>query len=77
MAVTKEQIDRINELAHKQKSPVGLTPKEAEEQKELRAAYIQAYRESMRANLESIKIRQPDGSLISVKEEHDKKYGGK
>ena len=40
-----KMIARINELARKQKKE-GLTPEEREEQKELRAAYIKAFRES-------------------------------
>lgn len=53
--VTKEQIDRINELAHKSKS-VGLTDAEREEQKILRRAYIDAFKENLRAQLDRIEI---------------------
>lgn len=53
--VTKEQISRINELAHKQKS-VGLTAEEREEQKVLRRAYIDAFKENLRAQLDRIEI---------------------
>lgn len=53
--VTKEQISRINELAHKQKS-IGLTAEEREEQKVLRRAYIDAFKENLRAQLDRIEI---------------------
>lgn len=53
--VTKEQINRINELAHKSKS-VGLTAEEREEQKFLRRAYIDSFKENLRAQLDRIEI---------------------
>ncbi len=53
--VTKEQISRINELAHKQKS-IGLTAEEREEQKMLRRAYIDAFKDNLRAQLDRIEI---------------------
>lgn len=53
--VTEEQIKRINELAHKQKS-VGLTVEEKEEQKVLRRAYIDAFKANLRAQLDRIEI---------------------
>ena len=53
--VTKEQINRINELAHKSKS-VGLTDAEREEQKILRREYIDAFKENLRAQLDRIEI---------------------
>ena len=62
MAVTKEQIERINELSRKSRTPEGLTEEEKEERAELRAAYIAAFRESMEATLESTVIREPDGT---------------
>ena len=48
-----------------------------EEQAKLRAQYIADLRASLRGNLESIKIQNPDGTMIDVKERHDKKFGGK
>lgn len=70
--VTQADIDRINELYRKSKAE-GLTTAEAEEQKALRAAYIQAFRENLRGTLDTIKIQNPDGSMIDVKERHDNK----
>ncbi|MDU6631480.1 MAG: DUF896 domain-containing protein, partial [Lachnoanaerobaculum sp.] len=49
------KIDRINELAHKQKS-VGLTEEEKIEQAALRKEYIESIRESLRANHNNISI---------------------
>ena len=69
-----KMIARINELARKQKS-VGLTNEEKEEQKDLRAAYIRSFRENLRSQLEIIDIKNPDGSVTSVKERHDRIYG--
>ena len=69
----EKMIARINELARKQKKE-GLTPEEREEQKELRAAYIKAFRENLRSQLENIDIKNPDGTITSVKKRHDKIY---
>ncbi len=66
MPVTKEQIDRINALAHKSKTPEGLTEEEKAEQAILRKAYIEAFRESTRAAVESLYIEQADGSYRQV-----------
>lgn len=70
----EKKIRRINELAHKYKT-IGLTPEETEERDILRKEYIQAYRNNLRAQLETIKIVQPDGTVIDVKKRHDEKYG--
>lgn len=67
--VTKEQINRINELAHKSKS-VGLTAEEREEQRVLRRAYIDAFKENLRAQLDRIEIvDNPNESSRVVEEE--------
>ena len=55
------QIDRINALARKAKAE-GLTPEETAEQAELRRAYIESYRASLRAMLDNTVIQRPDGS---------------
>ena len=62
--VTENTIKRINELYHKSKGE-GLTKEEAEEQIRLRKEYVAA--------LETIKIQNPDGSIIDVKQRHDEK----
>ena len=53
--VTKEQIDRINELAKKKKTE-GLTAEEQAEQKVLYRAYIDAFKANLKAQLETIEI---------------------
>lgn len=59
--ITKETIDRINELARKSKS-AGLTDEEKEEQQKLRREYIDAYKASLRAQLDNTVVVRPDGS---------------
>jgi uncharacterized protein YnzC (UPF0291/DUF896 family) len=72
--MTDEDIKRINELYKKQKAGT-LTPLERQEQAALRSAYLESIRQGMKRQLESIKIQQPDGTLIDVKKRHDEKYG--
>lgn len=57
-----ERIKRINELAHKQKSE-GLTEEEKAEQAVLRREYIDSVKGNLAAQLGSIKVKNPDGSL--------------
>ena len=52
MAVTEEEVKRINELYAKSKSEEGLTEEEKVEQQELRQKYLQAVRENLRAQLQ-------------------------
>ena len=66
------KIDRINALAHKQKS-VGLTEEEKLEQAELRKEYIESIRASLRANLNNISIEEADGSITDLGEKFGKK----
>ncbi|MCH5349841.1 MAG: DUF896 domain-containing protein [Oscillospiraceae bacterium] len=58
--MTKEKIDRINELARKSRTPEGLSEEEKAEQ----AALRQEYRDSVKANLigqlENIEIVDPN-----------------
>ena len=57
----KQRIDRINELAAIAKQRA-LTAEEERERAELRQEYIAAYRESLRAQLDSMVIERPDGT---------------
>jgi uncharacterized protein YnzC (UPF0291/DUF896 family) len=61
-----ERIKRINELARlaKQRS---LTPDEKQEQAELRAQYIEEFRNRFRSQLEGIEILEEDGSITKPK----------
>ena len=70
--VTQDTINRINELYHKSKAE-GLTPEEAKEQIELRKEYVAAFRNNLRGTLDTIKIKNPDGSINDVKKRHDEK----
>jgi uncharacterized protein YnzC (UPF0291/DUF896 family) len=54
-----QNIQRINELARKAKS-VGLTDDEIDERNELRKKYIQAFRSSLKVQLDSIKFADED-----------------
>lgn len=62
----QKKIDRINELAKKQKAD-GLTEEEIQEQQALRREYIEAYKSSLISQLESIKILEPDGTVKKIK----------
>lgn len=62
--VTKEQIDRINELAKKKKEQ-GLTEEELAEQKVLYRAYIDAFKENLKAQLETIEIVDEDKAEVA------------
>jgi len=68
--VTKEQIDRINELSKKQKS-VGLTPEEKTEQSELRQLYINQVKKNMKSVLDNTVVQSPDGSKNKLKPNPD------
>ena len=57
----QQQIDRINELSRKAKTE-GLSEAELAEQAALRRAYIEAYKASLRAQLDNTYVLQPDGS---------------
>ncbi|AER21997.1 TPA: DUF896 family protein [Streptococcus suis] len=58
------KIDRINELARKKKAE-GLTEEELQEQAALREEYIEGYRRSVRAHIESIKVVDEDGNDVT------------
>ncbi|MBQ9354319.1 MAG: DUF896 domain-containing protein [Clostridia bacterium] len=57
----QKKIDRINFLAKKQKAE-GLTEEEKEEQKVLRREYIDAFKESLVSQFESIYIVDEKGN---------------
>ena len=62
-----EKINRINELAKKQKEST-LTPEEQAEQAALRQEYLQEFRARFRAQLEHTVIKRPDGSVVPLSE---------
>ncbi len=61
----QKKIDRINELAKKQKSS-GLTPEEKEEQAVLRKEYIEAYKRSLLSQLDNMYFVEPDGTKTKI-----------
>ena len=61
--ISRAKIDRINALAHKAKTPAGLTDLERAEQARLRKEYIEAFRESTLAALGCIDLKNPDGTV--------------
>lgn len=65
--MTEEKIARINELYHKSKAE-GLTEEEKAEQQKLRQEYLAAIRNNMRATLDNVCIKNPDGSITELKD---------
>lgn len=63
-------INRINELARKQRT-VGLTDEEKAEQAKLRENYIKAIRADIQSSLDNVTMVNKDGSTSSLKEEHE------
>lgn len=63
-------IARINELYHKSKAE-GLTESEKKEQQILRREYVDAFKRSLRGQLNNISIKETDGSITNLGE----KYG--
>ena len=61
-----EKILRINELAAKQRGP-GLTEDEKKEQAALREEYLRDFREGMKAMLDGVVLKRPDGTLEPLK----------
>lgn len=64
--MTQEKINRINELARKQKAE-GLTEAERQEQAMLRREYIESFKQSLVAQLENTYIVELDGTKRKVK----------
>ncbi len=52
--ITKEKIDRINQLSHKKKTE-GLSEEELAEQKQLYREYIDSFKENLKFQLDMIK----------------------
>ena len=68
----EEKIQRINELYRKSKAE-GLTAEELQEQKLLRAEYIDAFKRNLRGQLNNISIQEKDGTITNLGE----KFGNK
>lgn len=61
----EERIARINELAHKAKGE-GLTEAELAERDKLRREYIDSVKGNLAAQLDSMKVKQPDGTIVAL-----------
>ena len=68
--MTQEKINRINELARKQKSE-GLTEEEKQEQFVLRREYIDSFKNSLIAQLDNTYIVEPDGTKRKVERKNE------
>ena len=68
MAITKDKINRINELAKKKKES-GLTDEEAAEQKILYREYIEAFKANLKAQLDTIEVIDDDKKEVEKIEE--------
>lgn len=64
----QEQIDRINALARKAKTPEGLTEAEKEEQAVLRRAYIDSVVGNLKGQLDNTVIVDEKGHRRRLKE---------
>lgn len=60
-------LDRINELYRKSQD-IGLTDEEKAEQKTLRDAYVRAVHNNLRGTLENVSIKNPDGTIVDLKD---------
>ncbi len=69
--MTKKEIDRINELGRKSKTPEGLTEAEKQEQKQLRETYLAWFRIQLRGGIPaSDKPSKKRGDAGTPPEEH-------
>ena len=64
--MTSEKIARINALAQKSRAPEGLTDEEKAEQASLRKRYIESMKASLRGQLDSTYVLQPDGTRTKL-----------
>lgn len=62
--LSKDKLDRINELAKKSKSD-GLTLNEQNEQKLLREEYLEKFRGGMRNHIEGMKVVDQEGNDVT------------
>ena len=76
MSVTQEQIDRINELARKSKTPAGLTDAEKEEQATLRRLYIDSVKASLTGHLDNTYYVDEQGNKHKLGKKEGQKGGG-
>ena len=64
--MTQDKIDRINELARKQRTEEGLTDEERAEQQKLRSEYINSIKRNLSLQLETTVIVDEKGNKRKV-----------
>lgn len=67
--MNQEKIDRINELARKNKL-CGLTDDELKERELLRKEYLMDIRRNLSSQLDSIKVKEQDGSIHKLRKKN-------
>ena len=72
--MTREKIDRINELYRKSKAE-GLTEAEKKEQDLLRKEFVANVRGNLRSQLNNIDMVNEDGSIENLGEKYEKQKG--
>lgn len=65
----QKRIDRINELAHKAKTPEGLTEAERKEREILRREYVDSVLGSLRGQLDHTWVEDEKGNRRRLKKE--------
>lgn len=68
--LSKDKLNRINELANKSKQQE-LTAEEKKEQQELRQAYLKNVRKSFKNQFKGMKIVDPNGEDVTPKKVKD------
>lgn len=68
--ISKEKLNRINELAKKSKED-GLTDTEKAEQKELRQEYLKNVRKSFKNQFKSMTVMDPEGKDVTPQKVKD------
>lgn len=62
--ITKEKLERLNELAKKKKAGT-LSDDELKEQQALREEYLLAFRASMKQTIENVTVIDPNGEDVT------------
>jgi uncharacterized protein YnzC (UPF0291/DUF896 family) len=68
--LSKNKMNRINELAKKSKAS-GLTESEAKEQTKLRKEYLETFRQSMKGTIENTRVFDAEGNEVTPKKVKD------
>lgn len=70
--LSRDKINRINQLAKKAKT-TGLSKEEELEQQKLREEYIKSFRKSLDDTLHSVKVIDPEGNDVTPKKLQESK----